>query len=141
MFSQYYCAFGVSIYDFKDPDIVQGASQILFNEKRSNIVISSTRNRNFWFLVLKHDKKYTYPNIPRFTPEESIAIMEKNTDLCVTQQTSMKDLWDKRTKFALASLEEVVFKQWHEGRIVLVGDSAHKVTLRKPCKIEKCHIS
>ena len=45
----------------------------------------------------------------------------------VTEKTNMRDLWDKRTKFAMVSLEEVVFDKWWEGRVCLVGDSAHKV--------------
>ena len=49
-------------------------------------------------------------------------------DLRVTKQTGMRDIWGKRTKFAMVSLEEMVLKQWHEGRIVLLGDAVHKVS-------------
>lgn len=129
MTSQYYCAFGVSIYDFKDPDLFPGTSQIVYNVERSNIVIASTNNRIFWFVVFKHNRKYAYPNIPRFTTQEAISIMElKAMDLRVTKQTGMRDIWGKRTKFAMVSLEEMVLKQWHEGRIVLLGDAVHKVS-------------
>lgn len=56
--------------------------------------------------------------------------MEKvSPELRATERTSMKDLWDKRTKFAMVSLEEVVFVEWQNERTVLVGDSAHKVYL------------
>jgi len=50
-------------------------------------------------------------------------------DMYVSENTSMRDVWEKRTKFAMTSLEEVVLKRWWEGRVCLVGDSAHKVSL------------
>ncbi|KAI9739989.1 MAG: hypothetical protein M1818_005045 [Claussenomyces sp. TS43310] len=110
--------------------LFEGSSQIVQQENRTSIVISSTRNRVFWFIVLKHDKIYAYPNIPRYTTEQAKAIMEK---ACigqhVTELTNLRDIWNKRSKFAMVSLEEVVFKQWHEERIVLVGDSVHKASL------------
>ena len=125
-----FCAFGVSKHDFKDPDLFPGALQILYNSRRCNTIFSSTRDRTFWFLIQKNDKRYTYPNIPRYATSKAEGIMERLIeDMYVSENTSMRDVWEKRTKFAMTSLEEVVLKRWWEGRVCLVGDSAHKVSL------------
>ncbi|OCK78222.1 FAD/NAD(P)-binding domain-containing protein [Lepidopterella palustris CBS 459.81] len=128
MFSEYACAFGVSIYDSPDEDLKPGYSHINYEEQRSHICIVSTRKRKFWFLIVKHDKRYYTPNIPRFTPADTEAIIHKNSDIRVTERTTLGDLWKHRSKCSMVSLEEVMFNRWYEDRLVLLGDAVHKVT-------------
>jgi len=131
-----FCAFGVSNQDFRDPALFPGALQILYNSHRCNTIFSSTRNRVFWFLIQKHDRLYTYPDIPRYTTSEAEGIMEKVVDkMHVTENTNMRDLWERRSKFAMTSLEEVVFEKWWEGRVCLVGDSVHKACFPLLCSL------
>jgi FAD dependent monooxygenase len=39
-------------------------------------------------------------------------------------------LWDSRETASMTVLEENVFDTWYHGRMVLMGDSVHKVGLR-----------
>jgi FAD dependent monooxygenase len=126
MFADYYCAFGVSNFITDDPAIIPGDGQITYDEKVSSVVVSSTRNRSFWFLIIKFDDRKKYPNIPRFTTEEAEREVTKYLDKQITEKTKMRDLWDTRIKCSMAALEEVVFETWFEDRVVLLGDAAHK---------------
>ena len=128
MFSEYACAFGVSIYDSDDPEFIPGHAHITYNQQKSSIVILSTRRKKFWFLILKHCKKHYAPQIPRYSAEDAEAAILENKDLHVTTRTTIAELWAHRTKFTMVSLEEAVFERWHEGRLVLLGDAVHKVT-------------
>jgi len=127
MFADYYCAFGVSKYETDDPDIIPGNGQITYGKKVSSVLVSSTRNRNFWFLIIKFDKRQHYPNIPRFTTADTETEVKFYFDRPMTQRTKIKDLWDSRLKCSMAALEEVVYEKWFEDRLVLLGDAAHKV--------------
>lgn len=44
---------------------------------------------------------------------------------------TIKDLWDVRVKASMVPLEEGVLKKWSHGRVVLIGDSVHKVYFQK----------
>ncbi|EXJ91487.1 hypothetical protein A1O3_00035 [Capronia epimyces CBS 606.96] len=128
MTCEYACAFGVSIYESDDPDFIPGHAHLTYNEKISSIVILSTRNKIFWFLIFKHDKKYVAPNIPRYSTKDAEAAIKAHAGWQVTETTTIQKLWDHKTKFTMVSLEEVVFERWHQDRLVLLGDSAFKVT-------------
>ncbi|PTD06396.1 FAD-dependent monooxygenase ausM [Fusarium culmorum] len=126
--ADYYCTFGVSVYKSDDPEFIEGAGHVNFDHSRSTVVINSSRNKHFWFLILKFNERKTYPNIPRFGEKDMEKMAAENKDLMVTEHTSFADLWRMRTKCAMVPLEEVVFDVWHTNRLVLLGDSAHKVT-------------
>jgi FAD dependent monooxygenase len=125
--AEYYCIFGVSVYKSDDLEFAEGGGHVNFDEARSTVVINSSRNKHFWFLILKFDQRKIYPNIPRFDDKDMEKTAAKNKDLMVTEHTSFGDLWKMRTKCAMVPLEEVVFDIWHANRLVLLGDSAHKV--------------
>ncbi|KIL83912.1 hypothetical protein FAVG1_12889 [Fusarium avenaceum] len=126
--ADYYCTFGVSVYKSDDPEFIEGAGHVNFDHSRSTVVINSSRNKHFWFLIMKFNERKTYPNIPRFGEKDMEKMAAENNGLMVTEHTSFADLWRMRTKCAMVPLEEVVFDVWHANRLVLLGDSAHKVT-------------
>ncbi|KIW80211.1 hypothetical protein Z517_06826 [Fonsecaea pedrosoi CBS 271.37] len=126
--ADYYCIFGVSVYKSDDPEFGEGSGHANFDHERSTVVVNSSRNKHFWFLILKFDKRQKYPNIPRFGDKDMEKTATENQDLMVTEHTSFAHLWRLRTKCAMVPLEEVVFDVWYANRMVLLGDSAHKVT-------------
>jgi 2-polyprenyl-6-methoxyphenol hydroxylase-like FAD-dependent oxidoreductase len=67
--------------------------------------------------------KYT-----RYTDEDVDAFANEIMDHPVKKDVKIKDLWEARTWAAMVNLEEGMLKQWHWDRIVLLGDSAHKMT-------------
>ena len=54
---------------------------------------------------------------------------EQYVDDHIWNSVRFKDIWDKREVFGATNLEENVFKTWHWGRVVCLGDSMHKVRL------------
>lgn len=80
----------------------------------------------YWLLVFKstHNQASEKPTAGQAL--EAIANQFKDSDF--TENVRLSDLWDARTRAALVNIEEGILSQWHAGRIVLLGDSAHKVS-------------
>ena len=71
-----------------------------------------------------------WPERRTFTKEDAEREAAKIAAVPVTQGVSFGNIWRDRTRGYLCSLEEGVFDYWYSGRMVLVGDSAHKVFLK-----------
>lgn len=83
-----------------------------------------------WNLVEKLEKKYYYPNIPRYTDEDARALVEANLEKVIVSDTGdlrLKDLWRKAQIYPLFAVEEGLSRVWTSRRIVCIGDSVHKV--------------
>lgn len=81
----------------------------------------------FWFLFVKASKLTRTPDCPRFTDEDADATIQRYGSSLVGPGYTVKDLWDARVKGTMVPLEEGVIKQWSHSRVVLMGDSVHKV--------------
>ncbi|OGE54989.1 hypothetical protein PENARI_c005G00511 [Penicillium arizonense] len=128
MMSEYSCVFGVSTFVSDDPELVPGTSHITYSEKRSGICVVTDFNKKFWFLILRLEKTYKFPHIPRYSKQDIEDTLSKNADLQVTHATTLGDLAGNRSKLAMVSLEEAAFDRWFSERIAILGDAAHKVT-------------
>lgn len=128
MTCEYACVFGVSTFVSKDPELLPGTSHITYGEKRSSICIVTSRNKKFWFVIVKLGRRFTFPNIPRFSNEDIEDTIAQNSDLRITNTTRLKDLFENRSKLSMVALEEAAFKHWFHGRVTILGDAAHKVT-------------
>jgi FAD dependent monooxygenase len=82
----------------------------------------------FWFIIEKLHKKFTYPNAPRFTPEDASHFCGRLTDVPVWKDVTVGDLWRKKTVASMTALEEGLLSTWFFDRLVLLGDSVHKVS-------------
>lgn len=67
------------------------------------------------------------PKRTRATAEDYEAYAKRMWDEPITETLKFSDLWKTRSRVGMVTIEEGILKQWHAGRIVLVGDSAHKV--------------
>ncbi|KAI1415621.1 FAD/NAD(P)-binding domain-containing protein [Hypoxylon sp. FL1857] len=65
---------------------------------------------------------------PRYTEADTIAFVEKRGDLFLCDNLQVKDVFPQRYHGGMTILQEGVLKRWTWGRIVLVGDAAHKFT-------------
>ena len=83
----------------------------------------------FWFLFVKAPKLTRTPNCPRFTDEDAENTIQKYGSSLVGPGYTVKDLWDARVKGTMVPLEEGIAKQWSHNRVVLMGDSVHKVRI------------
>ena len=79
---------------------------------------------------------FLYQRLPRTTRERAsytnadIAELAKACeDFSVVEDDKVRfgDLWKSRTRATLVDLEEGVMEKWFNGRVVLVGDAAHKM--------------
>lgn len=82
----------------------------------------------YWFHFRKLPQRYASPNIPRFTDQDAIDSAEKELDSVIAENVTFGDVWKNRKSAIQVPMEESVFKKWHYGRSVILGDSAHKVS-------------
>lgn len=69
-----------------------------------------------------------WPNRERYTQADIDELATKLADYPLSESLLFGELWKKRTRAHLVSLEEGVLEHWFFGRTVLAGDSVHKVT-------------
>ena len=100
----------------------------LHNYGRSAGIITGYGGRVFWFLYQKLDKVYKLPNIPKLTAEDGRKIAEKRLEDPVTEDIKFGEIWDRTTSYVTVPMEEGCFEHWHYGRMIVIGDAAHKVS-------------
>ena len=99
----------------------------VYYDNYSAVAAAGVHGLVFWFLFVKDSKCTRTPHCPRFTDEDAEATIQKYGSSLVGPGYTVKDLWDARVKATMVPLEEGVIKQWSYNRVVLMGDSVHKV--------------
>ncbi|MDI1493110.1 MAG: hypothetical protein OHK93_004897 [Ramalina farinacea] len=96
---------------------------------RSSVVITSPHNTQF-FICIKEKKTTHVLDKIRYTPEDMETEAASIADQPVKKEEGVVfgDIWSKRERTYLCRVEEGVQRHWSFGRIVLVGDAAHKMT-------------
>lgn len=64
----------------------------------------------------------------RFSDEEKEAFAKEIADVSVTESLKFKDIWDATEWSFCSGLEEGLAEKWYGDRVVLVGDTVHKMT-------------
>ncbi|KAK0611226.1 hypothetical protein B0T14DRAFT_548519 [Immersiella caudata] len=64
----------------------------------------------------------------RFGPKDEEEFISRWGKLPLSEKVTVQDAYDSKVQSGLVSLEEGVVSNWSYGRIVLVGDAAHKFT-------------
>lgn len=90
-------------------------------------LITSQPGAVYFFVIFRHDKPFTWPRRERHTDAEAEELAARVADRPVTDQLVFQEIWKRRTRASVISLEECVMEHWHHGRIVLAGDAVHKV--------------
>jgi FAD dependent monooxygenase len=121
---EYSCVFGISS---PIKGLEMGDQVNAFFDRLTIITIHGKDSRVFWFVIQKLDKKYTYPNSPRFTDADAAAMAEKLKDVRFYKDITFGQVWTNKEAASMTALEETVFQTWHHGRMALLGDSVHKV--------------
>ncbi|KKY28054.1 putative fad-dependent monooxygenase [Diplodia seriata] len=123
--SEYRCLFGIS---GPVPAMGPGDSH-LTTGKAGYLLFDGANGDVFWFLYKKMDRKYTWPDVARFTPQQGEALAAEHVHDVITGEMTFGDVWKARKTFGLLPMEEGVMKNWHWGRIAVLGDAAHKVSV------------
>ncbi|KAL3434407.1 hypothetical protein BDV09DRAFT_185922 [Aspergillus tetrazonus] len=122
---EYACIFGISeqLAGLKIGDHINSYSKGL-----CVITFHRQESRVFWSILVKLPQKSVYPNTPRFSVDDAAKFCRKFSHVRVTEHVCVGDLWATRTFASMTALEEGLLQTWHFNRIVLLGDSVHKMT-------------
>ncbi|GAB5585966.1 hypothetical protein Unana1_00866 [Umbelopsis nana] len=123
LFCDYSCLFGISD-PVKGVDIAHAT--IVYRSGDSFLLAAGKGATVYWFYFHKLPERCKAPNIPRFTEQDTIDSAENVLDAFVTDTVTFGELWRNRKSAIKVPMEETVFKKWHYGRTVIIGDSAHK---------------
>ncbi|GAP84984.1 putative FAD binding domain-containing protein [Rosellinia necatrix] len=94
------------------------------------VASQSVRLRDtMFFTVLKRLDKPTSEK-KKFTSEEVEKFAQEMSDVNIFPGVKLKEIWPLReqTNAVLLHQEEGMAKKWYHGRVVIVGDAAHKMT-------------
>jgi 2-polyprenyl-6-methoxyphenol hydroxylase-like FAD-dependent oxidoreductase len=121
----YRCIFGIS----KDvPDFPDDEQSMVIGEGHSFLVMSGPEKRVYWFFFNKLPEAKFGDEIPKYTREDEAKLVERNRSLPITEKVKFGDIYAKRISSTLTPLHEFVFQKWFFHRILLMGDSVHKVS-------------
>ncbi|RAH42263.1 FAD-dependent oxidoreductase [Aspergillus brunneoviolaceus CBS 621.78] len=122
---QYSCVFGISsrIPNLEVHEQING----LFDHL-SILTIHGKKGRVFWFIIAKLQQKYIYPDVPRFSDKDAAKLIDKLKHVRFFKDVCVGDLWKNKEVYSMTALEEGLFKTWFFERMVLMGDSVHKMT-------------
>ncbi|KAH7028242.1 FAD binding domain-containing protein [Macrophomina phaseolina] len=123
---EYTCIFGISS---AIPGLAPGEQVMCVYNGWTLVVIPSTQDQTFWFIVRKLDRKYQYGSAPRLTSEDAVEQCSKLGSVPILNDVRFSDVWQRRTTFNASVMEESVFPTWSCGRLVCIGDSIHKMTI------------
>ncbi|RPB17841.1 flavo protein monooxygenase [Morchella conica CCBAS932] len=123
--AEYACIYGIS---WNIPELVIGDQVTCVYDGVSVMTFNGSQGRIIWFVTKKLDKRYHYPDIPRFTNVDAEKVCEGIQTKAIWGKVTFADIWAGRESYWMTALEENVFEHWHVGRVVCLGDSIHKLT-------------
>lgn len=122
---EFRCMFGISS---PIKDLIPGEQVNALFDGLTIITIHGKNGRVYWFVIQKLDKKYTYPNCPRYMASDIELAAEELRSIVFYKDLNFGHLWETRETVSMTVLEENTFETWYHDRLVLLGDSAHKMT-------------
>ncbi|KAB8261859.1 hypothetical protein BDV32DRAFT_121139 [Aspergillus pseudonomiae] len=120
----YSCVFGIS---HRTPGIEPCTLQDVFNEKFSYLVADGPGDRTYFFLFEHMDRVRFGQEIPRLTEADRDEIVGRHLDDPITPEVRFGDIYARRIRSGVTPLQEYVFKHWHSGRMIALGDASHKL--------------
>lgn len=95
---------------------------------RSYLSYANAEGRIFWGLMEKLPEPIKGKDAPRYTQSDIDALVKKRCDDEILPGITLGDLYKGSSDTnGMLPLQNWVFDCWHFGRLVTVGDSAHKV--------------
>jgi 2-polyprenyl-6-methoxyphenol hydroxylase-like FAD-dependent oxidoreductase len=125
----YACLFGLSTTPTPSlpKSLPEGLLGWNLGHNYSYVLGTGPPNRAYWLLSIHLGKTYYGAEIPHFTEEDKERIVREHWDDPITADLHMSDLYENRLHMVVSPLREVVYKRWDCGRMVVLGDAAHKV--------------
>jgi len=92
-------------------------------------VMAGLHGKLFWFLFFKLQTPSKSPELAKFSQSEEADLVAASKDVRVTKTVTFGDIYQNRIKSTTTPLPHHVFKDWYYNRVLILGDSAHKVSL------------
>ncbi|KAI8931125.1 hypothetical protein NX059_011479 [Plenodomus lindquistii] len=122
--TDYCCIFGISKPHAKFPSF---SNRFIMGNKCSYLLSSGPNDRIYWFLFKKLDKTVRgIYKVPRYSEAERDALAAEHANDPMSETLTFGEVYQTHTSATLQALPEVVFAKWHYGRIITIGDAAHK---------------
>lgn len=125
LYSDFKAIFGTS--EMKDMPELGPSDVHVVNGYNTNKLVFTQPGKVLWALMYR-DEHEQPPTPFRPTQQEQDEIAARFKDLKLVGNITVGDLYKNKTRAGVLSLEEGILNKWHSGRMVLVGDSAHKMT-------------
>ncbi|RYP47219.1 hypothetical protein DL768_006695 [Monosporascus sp. mg162] len=117
--------FGIST--LRDPRITPGSANITFGHGMSYGVLSGGNGRNYYFLNKALPRELEGRDICRYTEASRDALAKEHWNEFVQHDIRFGDLFESSVRAVLVPLQGYTFPKWHSGRIITLGDAAHKL--------------
>ncbi|KAI9369639.1 hypothetical protein BJX61DRAFT_545412 [Aspergillus egyptiacus] len=113
------------------PELGERDMTVVHDDRYSFLFLTQpTKTFFFVFFRLKgrEGEEFCWPQRKRYTDAdaEEVAVRIAHHPVCET--LVFGEVWKRRIRGSMVSLEEGVLRHWSHGRIVLAGDAVHKVT-------------
>lgn len=125
MNAEYACIYGIS---GPVPGLIAGEQITCFGTGKSVLTFHGKGGRVYWFVFKKLDRRYCYPDFPRFTKLDTEELGQSFYAAKVWGSVTFGEIWTRREMCSMTALEENVFQHWNFGRMVCLGDSMHPVS-------------
>ncbi|KAL3495974.1 hypothetical protein BJX62DRAFT_252374 [Aspergillus germanicus] len=124
----YACLFGLSTTPTPSPpkSLPKGLLGWNLGHNYSYVLGTGPPDRTYWLLSIHLGETYG-TDIPHFTEEDRERIVREHWDDPITADLRMSDLYENRLHMVVSPLREVMYKRWDCGRMVVLGDAAHKM--------------
>ncbi|OJD40549.1 fad binding domain protein [Diplodia corticola] len=116
--------FGTSDSDLQSP---KGSVVICSGKDSSLYVAAGPDDTTFWMVFFKLDKTYLGRDTPCRGEKAEEEYSKKYWDHPISPGYKYSDLRETAIVSVCTPLHEYVIENWHAGRCVVIGDSAHKV--------------
>ncbi|RYP77149.1 hypothetical protein DL769_003494 [Monosporascus sp. CRB-8-3] len=93
-----------------------------------SFLILTQPDKIFFFVNWKMPQKLCWPSKAKWNDDDAEAAAATVAHLPVSDSVVFGELWKNKIRGHLLGLQEGIFDHWSFGRLVLAGDSAHKVT-------------
>lgn len=120
----YGCVFGISK---PCAGIEPGASNSVFKKHASYVVNGGPEGRVYWFYFFKLARRVYGDAIPEYTAEDERKVLAAVQDDDITPNLKFSGILENKITSVLVPLQEYVFRKWYFGRVITIGDAAHKV--------------
>ncbi|KAL8335607.1 hypothetical protein RB601_008592 [Gaeumannomyces tritici] len=120
---EFKCLFGICRSHKRIPtgSVVTGISR-----GHSYLILSGPESKLYYFLFVKLPKPITADKTPRYSTEDAKALAEEHRHDAIIDDCTFGQIFDNSISFGMTPIHEHVFEKWHYGRVITLGDAAHK---------------